>query len=41
LRITFQGNLYGLGENRAEKLSAMLGLLGQIEAEIRANVTDY
>ena len=41
LRITFQGNLYGLGENRAEKLSAMLGVLGQIEAEILTNVTDY
>lgn len=41
LEITFQGNVYGLGENRAEKLAAMLGLLSQIEAEIRASVTDY
>ncbi|MBU2611111.1 MAG: DEAD/DEAH box helicase family protein [Chloroflexi bacterium] len=41
LEITFQGNVYGLDENRLEKLAAMLGLLGQIEAEIRANVTDY
>ncbi len=41
LEITFQGNVYGLDNNRAEKLAAMLGLLGQIESEIRANVTDY
>jgi len=41
LEITFQGNLYGLDDNRAEKLAAMLGLLSQIELEIRANVTDY
>lgn len=41
LEITFQGNVYGLEENRVEKLAAMLGLLSQIEAEIRANVTDY
>lgn len=41
LAITFQGNVYGLDENRLEKLSAMLGLLGQIETEIRANVTNY
>jgi len=41
LEITFQGNLYGLEDNCAEKLSAMLGLLNQIEAEIRANVTEY
>lgn len=41
LEITFQGNVYGLDENRAEKLAAMIGLLNQIEAEIRANVTDY
>ena len=41
LEITFQGNVYGLDDNRAEKLSAMLGLLTQIEAEIRANITDY
>lgn len=41
LEITFQGNLYQFDENRAEKLAALLGLLTQIEAEIRANVTDY
>jgi type III restriction enzyme len=41
LEITFQGNVYGLDDNRPEKLAAMLGLLGQIESEIRANVTDY
>jgi len=41
LEITFQGNVYGLGYNRAEQLAAMSGLLNQIESEIRANVTDY
>jgi len=41
LEITFQGNVYGLDENRLEKLAAMLGLLSQIEAEIRQQVTDY
>ena len=41
LEITFQGNVQGLDENHFEKLAAMLGLLGQIESEIRANVTDY
>lgn len=41
LEITFQGNVYGLDENRAEKLAAVQGLLSQIESEIRANVTEY
>ena len=41
LEITFQGIVYGLDENRLEKLAAMLGLLSQIEAEIRQRVTDY
>ncbi len=41
LAITFQGNLYGLENNRAEKLRAVQGLLVQIESEIRANVTEY
>jgi len=41
LEITFQGDVYGLDENRLEKLDAMLGLLSQIEAEIRQQVTDY
>jgi type III restriction enzyme len=41
VEITFEGNVYGLEENRIEKLAAVQGLLGVIEAEIRANVTDY
>ncbi len=41
LEITFQGNLDGLDDNHAEKLAALLGLLSQIESEIRSNVTDY
>ena len=41
LEITFQGNVYGLDQNRYEKLLAVLGLLGQIEAEIRQQVTEY
>lgn len=41
LEITFQGNLYSLEENYAEHLSAMLGVLNQIEIEIRAQITDY
>jgi len=41
IEITFQGNVYGLDDNRAEKLAAMQGLLGQIEAEIRQQVTDF
>ena len=41
LLITFQGNLYGLNENPTEKLAAMLGLLNQIETEIRAVITDF
>jgi len=41
LEITFQGNVYGLDDNRPGKLAAMLGLMSQIESEIRANVTDY
>lgn len=41
LEITFQGNLYGLDDNRAEKLAAISGLLSQIELEIRTNVTEY
>jgi len=41
LEITFQGNVYGLDEDRLEKLAALLGLLSQIEAEIRQQVTDY
>jgi len=41
LEITFQGDVYGLNENPAEKLAAMCGLLSQIEVEIRQQVTDY
>jgi type III restriction enzyme len=41
LEITFQGNLYELDQNRVEKLKAMLGLLSQIEADIRSQITDY
>jgi len=41
LEITFEGKVYGLDENRAEKLAAMLGLLSQIEIEIRQLVTEF
>jgi len=41
LEITFQGNVYGLDDNRQEKLAAVSALLSQIESEIRANITDY
>jgi len=41
LEITFEGNIYNLAENRAEQLAGVQGLLAQIEAEIRANVTEY
>jgi type III restriction enzyme len=41
LEITFQGNIYRLDENKFEKLNAMLGLLGVIEAEIRQQITEY
>jgi type III restriction enzyme len=41
LEITFQGNVYGLDDNPSEKLAAMLGLLSQIEVEIRQQVTDF
>jgi type III restriction enzyme len=41
LEITFTGNLDGLDENRSEKLFAVQGLLREIEAQIRQQVTDY
>jgi len=41
LEITFQGDLYSLEENKAEKLNAMIGLLDRIEAEIRQQITEY
>ena len=41
LAITFKGNLVGLEENRAAKLSACEGLPSQIESEIRKEITEY
>jgi type III restriction enzyme len=41
LEITFQGNVYGLDENKSEKLAAMIGLLNQIESEVRQQITEY
>lgn len=41
LEITFQGNVYQLEENKVEKLNAMLDLLGEIEAEVRQQNTQY
>jgi type III restriction enzyme len=41
LEITFQGDLYLLEENKAEKLAAVIGLLNRIEAEIRQKITEY
>ena len=41
LAITFKGALSGLAENRAAKLAACEGLLSQIEAEIRKEITEY
>ena len=41
LEITFQGDVYGLEENPAEKLIAVLGLLGQIETEVRQRITEF
>lgn len=41
LAITFQGNLYNLEGNKAEKLRAVIGLLNQIEAEARKGMTEY
>ncbi len=37
LKITFRGDLYLLDENRREKLDAILGLLSEIETQIREN----
>lgn len=39
LEITFQGEIYGLS-NKAQ-LDAMMGLLNQIESELRKNITEY
>jgi type III restriction enzyme len=41
LEITFQGNVYLLDADRTEKLRAVVGLLHQIEAEARQQITDY
>ena len=41
LEITFEGNLYGLDENPDEKRIAVLGLLSEIESEMREQATDY
>ncbi len=41
LGITFQGNVYQLEENKAEKLEAMVDLLTQIETEMRQQITEY
>ena len=41
LEITFQGNIYGIEDNRTEKRAALLGLLRQIETEIRQQITEY
>jgi type III restriction enzyme len=41
LEVTFQGDLYLIEENKTEKLTAMIGLLNQIEVEIRQQITDY
>jgi type III restriction enzyme len=41
LAITFQGNMYLLGENKTEKLHAVIGLLNQIETEARKGITDH
>ena len=40
LAITFKGNLADLEENRSTKLAACEGLLGQIESEIRKEITE-
>ncbi|RKU17178.1 type III deoxyribonuclease [Candidatus Poribacteria bacterium] len=41
LTINLQGNVDELGINRAEKLAACCGLLGQIESDIREQITEY
>ncbi len=41
LEITFEGELSRLKDNPAEKLAAVSGLLGQIETEIRQQITEY
>ncbi|MDE2888526.1 MAG: DEAD/DEAH box helicase family protein [Gemmatimonadota bacterium] len=41
LMLTFEGDLFRLDENRAEKLAGVSGLLRQIETEIRQQITEY
>ena len=41
LMLTFEGDLFRLDENRAQKLAGVSGLLRQIEAEIRQQITEY
>ena len=41
LEITFEGDLYGLDENPEEKRAAVSSLLGEIESEVREQITDY
>ena len=41
LKINLQGNIGELGINRLEKLAACCGLLGQIESDIREQITEY
>ncbi|MDE0504038.1 MAG: type III deoxyribonuclease, partial [Candidatus Poribacteria bacterium] len=41
VEITFEGNLYGLDENPDEILTAVSGLLSEVESEVREQTTDY
>ncbi len=41
LEITFQGNVYQIENNKIEKLNAVQALLGEIEAGIRQQITEY
>ena len=41
LEITFVGDTYNLDDNKEEKLKCVLGLLGEIENEIKVNVTEH
>ena len=41
LLLTFEGDLFRLDENRAEKRAGVSGLLRQIEAEIRQQINEY
>ena len=41
LEITFEGNLYGLDGNPAEKLAAVSGLLREVESEMREQITEF